>query len=74
LVIFILARLGMVKARDLTNQWRLAIVIIAILSAAITTTTDPANMALVMLPMSVLYFISIGLAFVGQKRTPAAET
>ena len=73
LVIFILARMGMVKARDLTNQWRMAIVIIAILSAAITTTTDPANMALVMLPMTILYFISIGLAFIGQKKKPVAE-
>ena len=44
-----------------------AIVIIAVLSAAITTTTDPANMALVMLPMSILYFISIGLAFIANK-------
>jgi sec-independent protein translocase protein TatC len=73
LVIFILARMGMVRARDLTNQWRMAIVIIAILSAAITTTTDPANMALVMLPMTILYFISIGLAFIGQKKKPVAE-
>jgi sec-independent protein translocase protein TatC len=68
LVIFILARLGLVTARNLINQWRLAIVIIAVLAAAITTTTDPANMALVMAPMSVLYFISIGLAFLAQKR------
>jgi sec-independent protein translocase protein TatC len=74
LVIFILARLGMVTARDLMNQWRMAIVIIAILAAAITTTTDPANMALVMLPMSILYFISIGLAFVAQKRKTAQES
>jgi sec-independent protein translocase protein TatC len=72
LVIFVLARLGLVKARDLINQWRLALVIIAVLAAAITTTTDPANMALVMLPMTILYFISIGLAFIAQRRQPAA--
>lgn len=72
LVIFILARIGLVTARNLINQWRMAIVIIAILAAAITTTTDPANMALVMLPMSVLYFISILLAFIAQKRKASA--
>jgi len=71
--IFILARIGMVKGRDLVNQWRMAIVIIAVLAAAITTTTDPANMALVMLPMTFLYFISIGLAYIGQKRRPAQQ-
>ena len=68
LVIFILARIGLVTARNLIDQWRVAIVVIAILAAAITTTTDPANMALVMLPMSILYLISIGLAFIAQKR------
>lgn len=67
LVIFLLARLGLVSARALASQWRLAIVIIAILSALITTTTDPANMALMMLPMSLLYFFSIGLAYIGQR-------
>lgn len=73
LVIFILARIGLVTARNLIDQWRLAVVIIAILAAAITTTTDPANMALVMAPMSVLYFISIVLAFVAQKRKNRSE-
>lgn len=67
LVIFFLARLGIVNARALANQWRLAIVIIAVLAAVITTTTDPANMALVMLPMTLLYFISIGLAWIAHR-------
>lgn len=71
LVVFILARLGFVTARALANQWRFAIVIIAVLASIITTTTDPANMALVMLPMSALYFLSIGLAYLAQKRQPA---
>jgi sec-independent protein translocase protein TatC len=74
LIIFILARIGLVTARNLINQWRMAIVIIAILAAAITTTTDPANMALVMLPMTVLYFISILLALVAQKRRTIPES
>ena len=54
LVIFLLAKLGLVNARDLTKQWRLAIVIIAVIAAAITPTVDPVNMSLVMLPMIVL--------------------
>ena len=76
LIIFVLARMGLVTARNLINQWRMAIVIIAVLAAAITTTTDPANMALVMIPMTVLYFISILLAFIAQRRksTQTAET
>jgi sec-independent protein translocase protein TatC len=66
LVIYILANLGLIKARTLASQWRLAIVIIAILAAAITPTVDPVNMGLVMIPMIVLYFISIGLAYIAQ--------
>ncbi len=68
LVIFVLARLGMVNAKMLADQWRIAIVVIAILAAAITTTIDPANMALMMLPMTILYFLSIGLAYLAQRR------
>jgi sec-independent protein translocase protein TatC len=71
LIIYLLANLGLVKAKALASQWRLAIVIIAILAAAITPTVDPVNMGLVMAPMIVLYFISIGLAYFGQRnRSP----
>jgi sec-independent protein translocase protein TatC len=62
LVIFLLAKLGLVKAKTLVQQWRLAIVIIAVVSAIITPTVDPVNMGLVMLPMICLYFLSIVLA------------
>jgi len=64
LVVYALSAAGFVKPHVLKNQWRLAIVIISILAAAITPTVDPVNMALVMLPMSILYFISIGLSYI----------
>ena len=64
LVIYILTSIGFVKPQILAQQWRLAIVIIAIIAAAITPTIDPVNMGLVMLPMSLLYFVSIGLSYV----------
>jgi sec-independent protein translocase protein TatC len=51
----------------LLNQWRLAIVVIAVLAALITPTVDPVNMSLVMGPMIILYFLSIGLAFIAQR-------
>jgi sec-independent protein translocase protein TatC len=68
LVIYILASLGWVKAKMLSDQWRVAIVIIAIVAAAITPTVDPVSMSLVMAPMILLYFLSIGLAYVAQRR------
>jgi sec-independent protein translocase protein TatC len=66
LVIYVLALVRVVNAKLLLDQWRLAIVIIAIVAAAITPTVDPVNMGIVMGPMIVLYFISIGLAFIAQ--------
>jgi sec-independent protein translocase protein TatC len=63
LVIYILTAMGFIKPQTLARQWRLAMVIIAIMAAAITPTVDPINMGLVMGPMALLYFLSIGLSF-----------
>lgn len=74
LVIYVLARIGLVRGQMLAQQWRLAIVIIAIAAAAITPTVDPVNMALVMGPMIVLYFLSIVLAIIAQRGRMEAQT
>lgn len=71
LVIYVLSLMGLVKPKMLVKYWRIAIVVIAILAAAITPTVDPVNMSLVMAPMILLYFLSIGLsqiAFLGRRR------
>jgi sec-independent protein translocase protein TatC len=64
LVIYIVTAMGFIRPQALARQWRLAIVIIAVMAAAITPTVDPVNMSLVMLPMSLLYFVSIGLSYI----------
>jgi sec-independent protein translocase protein TatC len=74
LVIYVLARIGLVRGEMLAHQWRLAVVIIAIAAAAITPTVDPVNMALVMGPMIVLYFLSIALAYLAQRGRLEAQT
>lgn len=63
LVTFILAKLGVVTGPMLAKNWRIAIVVIAILSAVITPTPDPVNMGIVAAPLLVLYVLSILLAF-----------
>jgi sec-independent protein translocase protein TatC len=70
LVIYVLTAMGLVKPHSLVKQWRIAIVAIAVIAAAITPTTDPVNMTLVMGPMIMLYFIGIGLSYlaaIGQR-------
>ena len=73
IIIYALAALGIVNAGSLIRGWRFAILGIAILAAAVTPTVDPVNMGLVMLPMILLYFISIGLAAIASRRRKAHE-
>ena len=76
LVIFVLSSMGLVQPKFLAEQWRIAVVIIAVIAAAVTPTIDPVNMGLVMLPMILLYFISIGLSYVayaGRKKEKAED-
>jgi sec-independent protein translocase protein TatC len=63
LIIFIMTKIGLVTPQFLLKQWRFAVVIIAIAAAMITPTVDPFNMGLVMLPLIVLYGLSILLSY-----------
>lgn len=67
LVFFVLALLGMVNARTLLRNWRVAIVGAAVAAAIITPTIDPVNMALVMAPLLALYAFSIILVMIGRR-------
>lgn len=60
-ILFVLAKVGLVGPRQLIQGWRFAVVAIAIVAAIITPTADPFNMLLVMAPLLVLYAISIVL-------------
>jgi sec-independent protein translocase protein TatC len=68
IIVYVLARVGMVTAQALREQWRYAVVIIAILAAIITPSIDPVTMMLTMGPLLVLYVFSILLARVGQRQ------
>jgi sec-independent protein translocase protein TatC len=74
LVAYLLAAVGLIQARQLASVWRFAVVIAAIVSAAITPTVDPFNMLLVMIPMLLLYGVSIiAAAIAGGGRKPAVK-
>lgn len=64
LVVFVLSLMGIAKPKFMLQQWRIAVVIIAVIAAVITPTVDPVNMSLVMGPMIVLYFLSILLSYI----------
>lgn len=59
LVSYVLASMGFLSPDVLLKQWRLAVVLLSILAAAITPTIDPVNMMLVWVPLVLLYFLSV---------------
>lgn len=73
LVLLFLVYIGVLSSRDMVERWRGAIVIIVIIAAVATPTTDPFTMCLMALPMVLLYFLSIWLAKWVEKARPAEE-
>jgi sec-independent protein translocase protein TatC len=70
MVLALLAKLGVVRARQLIRFWRYAIVLIAIIAAIVTPTPDALTMSLVIAPLLVLYLLGIGFAWALQPRRP----
>jgi sec-independent protein translocase protein TatC len=62
LVMALLARLGIASPQAMLKQWRIAVVAIAVIAAIVTPTVDPVNMALVMGPLLLLYFLGVIMA------------
>lgn len=68
-VMFILAKLGAVTPQKMRSFRKFAVLVLLILSAIITPSTDPINMAVVFFPLYLLYEIGILVATVFA-RTP----
>lgn len=66
LVIYGLSVIGLVKPKMMLEQWRLAFVVMALVSAMITPTTDALTMGITMLPLIMLYFLGILFSAVAQ--------
>ena len=64
IVVFFLSLMGMVTAGWMWRNFRYAILVIFIIAAIITPTTDIVNMTVFAAPMIVLYLLSIIIAFV----------
>jgi sec-independent protein translocase protein TatC len=73
ILVFFLARFGIVTAKFLWDKGRFAILIIFIIAAVITPSPDPVNQCIFAAPMIVLYGISIGVAWLFGKRRKAGS-
>lgn len=74
LIMFMLAQLGIVTARQLSRFRRVWVVIAFVLGAIITPTFDPVNQALVAGPLLVLYELGVLLAKLAGRSRRNAET
>jgi len=63
ILIFFLALFGIVDAKFLWGNFRYAILLIFVIAAIVTPTADILNMCIFAAPMCVLYFFSIGIAY-----------
>jgi sec-independent protein translocase protein TatC len=69
LVIFFLAKLGVVTVEQLTKARRWAVIGSALLAAVITPTPDPVNMLILTVPLILLYELGVILARFARPKT-----
>ena len=74
-IIFVLARIGLVTPRLLLKAWKWVVVGAFVVSAFITPTTDMVVQTALALPIIGLYFFGVGVAWIfGRKRQHGDET
>ena len=66
LVAYVLSAMRVLRPEALRDNWRIAVIAIAVLAAMITPTVDPINMAIVMVPLITLYFLGILMAYLAR--------
>ena len=69
--VFGLQAVGVVTPQRLIKSWRIALVAIAVIAAVITPSGDPVTLAMLGVPMVVLYFLSILVGWLVVRRRPA---
>jgi sec-independent protein translocase protein TatC len=73
MVSYFLARFGIVTPAFMKHYRRHAIVIILVIAAVVTPTTDPITMTVFSLPMFLLYEISIWIARIAQRKRAESQ-
>ena len=69
LLAFFLAKLNILTAQTMIRRWKIAVVGSVVFSAFITPTPDAFNMALMAMPIGILYIISVGIVMLTQTKS-----
>jgi sec-independent protein translocase protein TatC len=73
ILVFFLARFGMLTAGFMLRKFKYAVLIIFVIAAIITPTGDPVNLMVFAAPMFLLYLVSIGVAWAFAKKQRGAD-
>jgi sec-independent protein translocase protein TatC len=74
-MVFFMARMGVITARWMIRQFKYAVLVIVVIAAIITPSSDVASQMIVAGPMVVLYLMCIAIAWVfGKKKSALADT
>jgi len=73
ILVFFLALMGIVNAGWMWSNLRYSILVIFIIAAIVTPTTDILNMCIFAAPMVALYVLSIGVAWAVHPKTRRAR-
>lgn len=67
-VLMFLSKVGIVDSRFLLDNWRVAMVAVAVIAAVATPSNDAFTMLMMAVPVAALYFLSIFLVRIGEGR------
>lgn len=75
LVMLFIERIGIVTVENYLKQWRMAVLVMAVLAMVITPTGDPYTMLMLLVPLTFLYFAGVMLCkwMPSPRRGPAGE-
>ena len=67
-LVFVLARMGLITARMLIKYFKYALLVIFVVAAVVSPGGDIPSQLILAVPMMLLYALSIGIAFICQRR------
>jgi sec-independent protein translocase protein TatC len=73
LVLLALNRLGLIRAETLRQSRRHAVVILVVLASCVVPATDPFSIGMLVVPMYLLFEVTVWLATLFERRLAAAE-
>lgn len=73
-IMFLLAKLNVASPQQMRSFWKYALLVVFIVSAVITPSTDPFNMMIVAVPLYTLYWVGILFSYLFGRRKPVVPT